>query len=65
VVTPDMHRVHQSVIIRETNSNCGFNLPRWDRLLGTCKAQPAKGHADMVIGLSQFRDPQKLSCHVS
>ena len=25
VVTPEMHRVHHSVIIRETNSNFGFN----------------------------------------
>jgi sterol desaturase/sphingolipid hydroxylase (fatty acid hydroxylase superfamily) len=61
VVTPDMHRVHHSVIIRETNSNYGFNLPWWDRLLGTYKSQPAKGHTDMVIGLAQFRDPEKLS----
>jgi sterol desaturase/sphingolipid hydroxylase (fatty acid hydroxylase superfamily) len=61
VVTPDMHRVHHSVIIRETNSNYGFNLSWWDRLLGTYKDQPQKGHTDMVIGLSQFRDPQKLS----
>jgi sterol desaturase/sphingolipid hydroxylase (fatty acid hydroxylase superfamily) len=61
VVTPDMHRVHHSVIIRETNSNYGFNLPWWDRLFGTYKAQPAKGHMDMVIGLSQFRDSRKLS----
>ncbi len=61
VVTPDMHRVHHSVIIRETNSNYGFNLPWWDRLMGTYKAQPARGHMDMTIGLSQFRDPQKLS----
>ena len=61
VVTPDMHRVHHSVVIRETNSNYGFCLPWWDRLLGTYKARPAKGHTDMVIGLSQFRDPRKLS----
>jgi len=61
VVTPDMHRVHHSVIIRETNSNYGFNLPWWDRLLGTYKDQPAKGHTDMVIGLSQFRDPRQLT----
>ena len=61
VVTPDMHRVHHSVIIRETNSNYGFNLPWWDRLLGTYIDQPAMGHTDMVIGLSQFRDPRKLS----
>jgi len=61
VVTPDMHRVHHSVIIRETNSNYGFNLSWWDRLFGTYKDQPEKGHTDMVIGLAQFRNPQKLS----
>ena len=61
VVTPDMHRVHHSVVIRETNSNYGFNLPWWDRLLGTYKDQPSKGHTDMVIGLSQFRNPRRLT----
>jgi sterol desaturase/sphingolipid hydroxylase (fatty acid hydroxylase superfamily) len=61
IVTPEMHRVHHSVIIRETNSNFGFNLPWWDRLFGTYRDQPAKGHEAMTIGLSQFRDPQKLT----
>lgn len=61
VVTPEMHRVHHSVIIRETNSNFGFNLPWWDRLLGTYKAQPRMGHTGMTIGLAQFRDPALLS----
>ena len=61
VVTPDMHRVHHSVIIRETNSNFGFNLPWWDRLFGTYKDQPANGHHGMVIGLAQFRDLRQLS----
>ena len=57
VVTPDMHRVHHSVIINETNSNFGFNLPWWDRLLGTYRAQPAMGHEGMTIGLSHTRQP--------
>jgi sterol desaturase/sphingolipid hydroxylase (fatty acid hydroxylase superfamily) len=61
VVTPDMHRVHHSVVILETNSNFGFNLPWWDRLFGTYRAQPAAGHEEMVLGLSQFRDPQRLT----
>jgi sterol desaturase/sphingolipid hydroxylase (fatty acid hydroxylase superfamily) len=61
VVTPDMHRVHHSVIIRESNSNYGFNLSWWDRLFGTYCAQPAKGHEGMTIGLSQFREPKKLT----
>jgi sterol desaturase/sphingolipid hydroxylase (fatty acid hydroxylase superfamily) len=60
-VTPDMHRVHHSVIIRETNSNYGFNLTWWDRFLGTYKDQPDKGHEGKTIGLSQFRDPKQLT----
>jgi sterol desaturase/sphingolipid hydroxylase (fatty acid hydroxylase superfamily) len=61
VVTPEMHRVHHSVVIRETNSNFGFNLPWWDRLFGTYRDQPAAGHINMTIGLSQFRDPRRLA----
>lgn len=61
VVTPDMHRVHHSVIVRETNSNFGFNLPWWDRLFGTYRAQPELGHTAMSIGLKEFRDPEQLT----
>ncbi len=61
VVTPEMHRVHHSVIIRETNSNFGFNLPWWDRLLGTYRDQPAAGHEAMVIGLSHYRETKVLT----
>jgi sterol desaturase/sphingolipid hydroxylase (fatty acid hydroxylase superfamily) len=57
VVTPDMHRVHHSVIVRETNSNFGFNLPWWDRLFGTYRDQPTAGHEAMTIGVAEFRDP--------
>ena len=60
VVTPDMHRVHHSVVVAETNSNFGFTLPWWDRLFGTYRAQPAAGHAAMTIGIEQFRDPGDL-----
>ncbi|UCH73242.1 MAG: sterol desaturase family protein [Rhodospirillales bacterium] len=60
VVTPDMHRVHHSVVPHETNSNFGFNLPWWDRLFGTYRDQPAAGHDGMTIGLNRFRDPHEL-----
>jgi sterol desaturase/sphingolipid hydroxylase (fatty acid hydroxylase superfamily) len=60
VVTPDMHRVHHSVEAPETNSNFGFNLPWWDRLFGTYRAQPAAGHEKMTIGIGQFRDGRDL-----
>jgi len=61
LVTPDMHRVHHSTIVRETNSNFGFNFPWWDRICGTYRPQPEKGHLDMVIGLKEYRDPQRLT----
>jgi sterol desaturase/sphingolipid hydroxylase (fatty acid hydroxylase superfamily) len=61
VVTPEMHRVHHSVLIKEFNSNFGFNLPWWDRMLGTYRAQPEKGHEGMTIGLAQFRNPKELA----
>ena len=60
VVTPDMHRIHHSILSRETNSNFGFNLPWWDHLLGTYRAQPEAGHDGMTIGIEQFRDPREL-----
>ena len=63
VVTPDMHRVHHSIVPKETNSNYGFNIPWWDRIFGTYIAQPNKGHLDMEIGLAIFRDPKYLQLH--
>jgi sterol desaturase/sphingolipid hydroxylase (fatty acid hydroxylase superfamily) len=60
VVTPDMHRVHHSVVRAETNSNFGFNLPWWDRLFGTYRAAPRAGHDGMTIGLPVFRDRGEL-----
>jgi len=60
VVTPDMHRVHHSVRYEESSSNFGFNLPWWDRLFGTYRAQPRLGHAAMTIGVDAFRSSQEL-----
>ncbi len=60
VVTPDMHRVHHSVRPSETNSNFGFNLPWWDRLFRTYRAQPEDGHLEMTIGLERFRTARDL-----
>ena len=61
VVTPDMHRVHHSIEDDETNSNFGFNLPWWDRLFGTYRAQPRAGHEGMIIGIHGHTDPLEVS----
>lgn len=58
--TPDMHRVHHSVIPEETNSNFGNFLSVWDRLCGTMRRDPVKGQLGVEIGLHEYRDPSKL-----
>ncbi len=60
LVTPDMHRVHHSPSREETDSNFGFNLPWWDRLFGTYRAQPREPHETMTLGLDGARDPHTL-----
>lgn len=61
LVTPDMHRVHHSIVRTETNSNFGFNLPWWDHLMRTYCAQPAAGHLAMTVGIDQFRTSEELN----
>lgn len=61
IVTPDMHRVHHSVEDDEANSNFGFNLPWWDRLLGTYRDQPRAGHRGMTIGIHRYRTAREVS----
>ena len=58
LVTPDMHRIHHSVIAEERNSNYGFCLSIWDRLLGTYT--PA-AHGALSIGLSDWRNPRNVA----
>jgi sterol desaturase/sphingolipid hydroxylase (fatty acid hydroxylase superfamily) len=35
LITPNLHRVHHSQIVKETNSNYGSLLSIWDRVFGT------------------------------
>jgi sterol desaturase/sphingolipid hydroxylase (fatty acid hydroxylase superfamily) len=55
IVTPDMHRVHHSVLRNEHDRNYGFNLSLWDRLFKTYLAQPKAGHQGMTIGLPPYQ----------
>ena len=61
IVTPDMHRIHHSTDVRETNSNYGFNVPWWDHLFGTYCPQPALGQTGMKIGLEHLGPPVCLN----
>ncbi len=57
IVTPDMHRIHHSVLKDETDSNYGNILSVWDKLFKTYRLLPKAGYDDMVIGLDEFRAP--------
>jgi sterol desaturase/sphingolipid hydroxylase (fatty acid hydroxylase superfamily) len=57
IVTPDMHRIHHSVLNDETNSNYGNIFSIWDKLFKTYRLFPKAGYDDMVIGLNEFREP--------
>ncbi len=63
LVTPDMHRVHHSVIAKETNSNFGFNFPWWDRVFGSYRDQPRGGHVAMEIGQRGFQNARDQTLH--
>ena len=52
VVTPDLHRIHHSANVAESNHNYASVLPCWDRLLGTYRAEPLLGHGAMRLGLA-------------
>ena len=60
LVTPDMHRIHHSARIVETDSNFGFSVSCWDRLCGTYRPEPALGQRGLEIGLSDYRQPLNL-----
>ena len=62
IITPDMHRVHHSVIMAESQTNYGFNFSFWDRLFATYQADPTEGQTGMTLGLkeAQVNATQKL-----
>lgn len=51
IVTPDMHRVHHSIIVSESSCNYGFNLSLWDKLFGSYLKDSAAGQKKMIFGL--------------
>jgi sterol desaturase/sphingolipid hydroxylase (fatty acid hydroxylase superfamily) len=58
IITPNMHRIHHSDYLKETNSNYGFILSFWDRLFGSYTPMSITGEFKISIGLEDFRDPK-------
>jgi sterol desaturase/sphingolipid hydroxylase (fatty acid hydroxylase superfamily) len=56
IVTPNMHCIHHSSHLPETDSNYGQVFSFWDRLFGTYSDAPHLGYDAMEIGLGEIRD---------
>lgn len=56
IVTPGMHRIHHSDTPSETNSNYGFCLSIWDRMLGSYQFRTKTGEDKIVFGVEEFQD---------
>ncbi len=61
IVTPDMHRTHHSVAMREGNSNFGALFTIWDRLFGTYVAHPKRGESNLLMGLPASQRPRRFA----
>jgi len=53
IVTPDMHRIHHSVEIEESNRNFANILACWDYLFSTYRREPLRDQTQMVVGLAE------------
>lgn len=58
IVTPGMHRVHHSDIPNERDSNFGFFLSIWDRLLLTYRRASRMSDSKLMFGVEELRDPK-------
>ena len=60
IVTPDMHRIHHSVVDTEHGCNFGFNFSCWDRLFGTYLDEAALPQNEMVISITRFDESDSV-----
>jgi sterol desaturase/sphingolipid hydroxylase (fatty acid hydroxylase superfamily) len=54
LITQELHRIHHSQVVEETNSNYGFSVSWWDRIFASYKSQAQKSDEDLAIGLKSF-----------
>lgn len=61
IITPDMHRTHHSLNLKEGNSNFGQLFSFWDRLFGTYTARPETSEEHIKMGLPKNENPSRLN----
>ncbi|HUK10316.1 MAG TPA: sterol desaturase family protein [Stellaceae bacterium] len=63
LVTPNVHRIHHSVVVPESNLNFGGVFSVWDRLFGTFASKSALEHSDLYFGLLEFSGVRYCQLH--
>lgn len=58
-VTPDMHRIHHSQVVAETNSNYSTIFSFWDRLFQTYRF--GADQQALTIGLPEYQRPEDVT----
>lgn len=59
IVTPEIHKVHHSILRVETDSNYGAFFTIWDRLFGSFRVRNNLRNID--FGLAELKSPHQLS----
>lgn len=54
LVTVDMHRIHHSMVVAQSNSNYGAVLSVWDRLFGTYARLSPTQHDSIAFGVREL-----------
>jgi len=60
-VSPSIHRIHHSVIVKERNTKYGATFSTWDRWLGTLLTDVDQDR--LRIGVGAYQKPDKLNFH--
>jgi sterol desaturase/sphingolipid hydroxylase (fatty acid hydroxylase superfamily) len=61
IVTPNFHRIHHSLDMKEGNSNFGIVFSFWDRLFGTYVSKTSAQMRGMKLGISLRESPAECS----
>jgi sterol desaturase/sphingolipid hydroxylase (fatty acid hydroxylase superfamily) len=63
LVTTNVHRIHHSIVVAESNSNFGVVLSLWDRLFGTFASKSRLEHSRIRFGLQEFSNVRYCQLH--
>jgi sterol desaturase/sphingolipid hydroxylase (fatty acid hydroxylase superfamily) len=54
IITPDLHSIHHSIDVVESNTNFGAVFSVWDRLFGTFIRLPSECIDDLIFGVESW-----------